>query len=401
MLPPSRLPANPRPVVRTASRGVVWLVAVAAILILFRSGVSPAVAQEPAAAMSRLERLVIRQTTGAPRELLAKVVVEAEDGGLLAQTADGALWTIDTPELVSRTRTDDAFRPDSGHALARGLLVERGPGWQVFETKHYVVCTQTSRAYAEWCAALFERLYFAFDNFWKQRNLPLVAPEFPLVAVIFENERAFIEYGKTLGHDLTGAVGFYDVKTNRIAFYDLTAGGGGDIARQLQATAHQVATIVHEATHQIAFNSGLHTRLADNPLWLTEGMAMYFETPDLKTEKGWKTIGVVNDLRLPVLRQALASQDTGSLEKLIASDELFTNADTQPTAYALAWGLTYHLIRTRGKDYGRYLEGIRAKPRLTWDDPATRLADFKAAFGDNLTTLERDWLKSMQRLRGK
>lgn len=401
MLPPSRSPANPHPVVRTASRGALGLVAVATILILSRFGGAPARAQEPAAAMSRLERLVVRQTTGAPRELLAKVVVEAEDGGLLAQTADGALWTVDTPELVSRTRTDEAFRPDSGHAVARGLLVELGQGWQVFETKHYVVCTQTSRAYAEWCAALFERLHFAFDNFWKQRNLPLVAPEFPLVAVIFENERAFIEYGKVLGHDLAGAVGFYDVKTNRIAFYDLTAGGGGDINRQLQATAHQVATIVHEATHQIAFNSGLHTRLADNPLWLTEGMAMYFETPDLKNEKGWKTVGVVNDLRLPVLKQALASQEAGSLEKLIVTDELFTNADTQPTAYALAWGLTYHLIRTRGKDYGRYLEGIRAKPRLTWDDPATRLADFKAAFGDNLTTLERDWLKSMQRLRGK
>jgi len=37
-----------------------------------------------------------------------------------------------------------------------------------------------------------------------------------------------------------------------------------------------VSTIVHEATHQIAFNCGLHTRLSDCPVWFSEGIAMYF-----------------------------------------------------------------------------------------------------------------------------
>ena len=48
-----------------------------------------------------------------------------------------------------------------------------------------------------------------------------------------------------------------------------------------------VSTIVHEATHQIAFNCGLHTRLSDCPRWFSEGIAMYFETPDLRSAKGW------------------------------------------------------------------------------------------------------------------
>jgi hypothetical protein len=358
-------------------------------------------ADAPAVASQPLERIVIRPMEGEQRELLARILVVAEDGGLLAQTADGAIWPVDTPELVSREKTEGTFLPENGHAVARRLLGERGPGWQVFETKHYVVCTQSSRAYAEWCAALFERLFFAFENFWKQRDLPLVEPEFPLVALIFENEAAFIAYGRSLGHDLTGAVGFYDVKSNRIAFYDLVSGGDRDIARQMQAATHQVATIIHEATHQIAFNSGLHTRLADNPLWLTEGMAMYFETPDLKTEKGWKTVGAVNELRLPELKRSLQAAGPGSLERLISSDELFTSPETQATAYAQAWGLSYHLIKTRGKDYARYLRVIGAKQRLEWDTPETRRADFKAAFGDDLSRFEKDWLKAMSRLRGK
>ena len=59
-----------------------------------------------------------------------------------------------------------------------------------------------------------------------------------------------------------------------------------------------VATIIHEATHQIAFNSGLQTRFADVPLWVSEGMAVFFETPDLQSAKGWRTIGAVNTTRL-------------------------------------------------------------------------------------------------------
>ena len=45
-----------------------------------------------------------------------------------------------------------------------------------------------------------------------------------------------------------------------------------------------MATIVHEATHQIAFNCGMQQRYADIPLWLCEGMAVYFEAPDLASK---------------------------------------------------------------------------------------------------------------------
>ena len=34
-----------------------------------------------------------------------------------------------------------------------------------------------------------------------------------------------------------------------------------------------VATIIHEATHQLAYNSGMQRRYADNPMWVSEGLA--------------------------------------------------------------------------------------------------------------------------------
>ena len=36
-------------------------------------------------------------------------------------------------------------------------------------------------------------------------------------------------------------------------------------------------TIIHEATHQTAYNVGVHARFADQPRWLVEGLAMMFE----------------------------------------------------------------------------------------------------------------------------
>ena len=76
------------------------------------------------------------------------------------------------------------------------------------------------------------------------------------------------------------------------------------IARTLSQpeAAKTVATIVHEATHQIAFICGLHRRYADIPLWVSEGVAVYFETPDLGSSKGWSTIGAVNRARLLTFR---------------------------------------------------------------------------------------------------
>ena len=80
-----------------------------------------------------------------------------------------------------------------------------------------------------------------------------------------------------------------------------------------------VATIVHEATHQIAFNSGLQTRFADVPLWISEGIAVFFETPDLESAKGWRTIGAVNSARLAQFQRYLADRPPTSLKTLIST----------------------------------------------------------------------------------
>jgi len=260
---------------------------------------------------------------------------------------------------------------------------------------------------------LLERLQRAFLGFWDKKGLKLHHPEQPLVVIVFGDRGSYSRYARQeLGNAVGSAIGYYSMATNRIAMYDLTGvqalrrqggrrGSKHDITTLLSqpAAVPLVATIVHEATHQIAFNSGLQVRYADNPVWVSEGLAMYFETPDLDSNSGWRGIGNVNYLRLQRFRKNAASGKSGSLRSLIADDRRLKTPITAVDAYAEAWAWNYFLIRWRTKQYVAYLKNLADKPQLVWDKPVTRLAEFRAAFGDNVQVLEADFVKRMSRLK--
>jgi hypothetical protein len=128
-------------------------------------------------------------------------------------------------------------------------------------------------------------------------------------------------------------------------------------------------------------------------------MAMFFEMPDLTSKSGWKTVGAVNTLRLKQFQEFAAKRRAAnSLRTLVETDGRFTDPASMGDAYAEAWALSYFLIRTQKDAYAGYLNTIAAKPRLTWDRPADRVAAFQAAFGDDLVRLDDDWLRYMRRL---
>jgi hypothetical protein len=348
-----------------------------------------------------LERVAWRDEAQQAHEVAGRILVEAADGGLLLIGQDGRLWTIDKGELVSRRDAGESFRSLSAAALGRQLKAELGNGFDVLSTKHYVICTSASREYARWCGALFERLFTSFHNYWKQRGLKLLEPEFPLVALVFSSEKEFAAFAtKDAGADTATAKGYFSIGSNRMVMYDLTAGAQGDIAGILAAAPFNIATVIHEATHQIAFNSGMHTRYADNPLWLVEGMAMYFETPDLTSKSGWNTAGAVNDLRLGQFEEfAAGRRRPDSLATLISSDRRFTDAEQMADAYAEAWALSHFLIRAKKEAYVKYLATLSAKPRLVWNTPEERLKEFREAFGDDLGQINSEMLKHLKKLK--
>jgi len=352
-----------------------------------------------------LDRVTLRRD-GEEIRIEGRRLVTAQDGGILLLARDGVLWTIQAAEIVETTSDDTAFEPMTADELSKQLLGELPKGFDVHPTEHYLIFFNTSRTYARWCGALFEKLYGTFTNYFSRKGFELSEPQFPLVAVVFANRKTYANHSRPeLGDMAASVIGYFSLRTNRMVMYDLTgleALGGprrrmGTSAQINRILAHPgagraVATIVHEATHQIAFNCGLHTRYSDCPLWFSEGIAVNFETPDLDSSRGWRSIDQVNPLRLRHFRSYLRRRPRDSLATLISSDERFRDPTRSADAYAEAWALTYFLIRMHSDQYVAYL-------KLLWDDPDTRLAEFKQAFGNDLQKLDEEFLRYMSRVR--
>jgi hypothetical protein len=333
--------------------------------------------------------------------------VEAVDGGVLLLARDGALWPIAKEELVERRSDAKPFTPLSRDELARQLAAEL-PGFKAHHTQHYVIYHNTSPAYARWVGSLFEGLHKAFYNYWGRRGAELHEPAFPLVAIVFDGQPSYANYARAeIGDTANSIIGYYNLKTNRMTSYDLTGVEAGGLAeRNAQARINQilsqpgaertVATIVHEATHQLAFNSGLQVRFADAPFWVSEGIAIFFETPSPDSAKGWRNIGGVNRVNLVNFRKYLPRRPPGSLESLLIDDQRFKDSSTSADAYAEAWALNYYFLHIRSEAYVKYLTALAELKPLIDADPAARIKHFKQFFGEDLLSVENDFLRYMR-----
>jgi hypothetical protein len=361
----------------------------------------------PAAALG-LEYVTIQQN-GSQKELVGKLEVEAEDGGVMLLTDDGVLWPLPKEEIVSRKSDDKPFAPLPAAELAKKLTAELPAGFKIHQTKNYLICYNTSQAYAQWVGGLFERLNSAFYNYWTRRGIEMRPSQFPLVALVFDSKSSYAQHARGELGDATGSIiGYYSLKTNRMTTYDLTGveefGGGGKAttaARVNQILSkpgaeRTVATIVHEATHQLAFNSGLQVRYADIPMWVSEGLAIYFETPDLESKTGWRNVGGVNRVNLVNYRKASADGSLVSLEQLLSDDKRFRDPTTAATAYAQAWALNYFLLKAKSDDYVKYLKAQAEQAPLVTIEPADRLKQFQESLGGDLTTIEAEFNRFMR-----
>lgn len=345
-------------------------------------------------------------------QVTGKVLVEAEDGGHLVLARDGVIWAVQPEEFVELRPDDKPFTGLSADEMAARLRQEMGPAFKVHQTLHYLVCYNTSAAYAEWCGALLERLHRAFTNDWRNKGFAIQSPSFPLVALVFADRQSYAKHARAeLGDAVGSIIGYYSLRTNRVTMVDLTGTnrvGTGRTGRTAAAinqllarpqALRTVATVVHEATHQIAFNCGLQRRFADIPLWVSEGIAVYYETPDLKSKRSWRKIGAVNYARLNRFRGYLKHRSADSLKTLIQDDLRFRDAGQAEDAYAEAWALNYFLLRKHQDSYVRYLKGLAAKQPLMHDAPAVRIREFQAAFGEDWANLEAKFLRYIRRIR--
>ncbi|MEX0717257.1 MAG: DUF1570 domain-containing protein [Planctomycetaceae bacterium] len=326
---------------------------------------------------------------------------------------DGRLSFIELGKVTEFRKLAGDFRPLATNHLRDRLQKEFGRDFETAATRQYVVCAPkgAARAYAE----LFEETYDTFRMYFGVRGFEVSKPEFPLVAVVFPNREAFLDYCREEGLAATNFVGVYMARSNRVALYDPRGKGTsslGDesasrLARRDAGSLDQAFgaidaglhdTIVHEATHQVAYNTGLHSRTGANPRWVVEGLATVFEAPGIRdSSKNRSADSRINRGRFVEFRGFMPRRQAKSLAEFVSNDDAYQATPSE--AYAEGWALTFYLIETRPREYAGYLKKIAARDPHAAYPADERLADFKTAFGNHIEILEADFLRFMERLK--
>ncbi len=318
--------------------------------------------------------------------------------GRIAAHDDQTCWLLRRDGRLASFRTDDVtdfheiearFRPYSSLEVRDQLQTEFGRGFEVKTTPHYVVVA--ARGTGDRYAQIFERIYRQFHTYFTTRNFKIVSPEFPLVAVVFPQQQTFIDYCVSEGaRPQPGLVGFYLPGSNRVALYDRAATG--------ESSADDVDdTVIHEGTHQVAFNTGVHSRIGQSPLWLVEGLATLFEAEGIRhREIGTQAKDRVNPERLEWFLEYRKVRPQKSLEQFIRDDSMFKKSPLD--AYSQAWALTFYLAESRPVEFAKYLKITAARPSLKPYESEARLEDFCAAFGTDFDFIETGMLRYFDRL---
>ncbi len=375
-----------------------------------------AISSVPSATLSQDSypvRQIIYEYQNELREAVGEVLVEGEQGGFLILAGDGQLIPIQSREVKRVQELQGTLSVLDGAALEATLREELPEGFRFLSTEHYVICYNTSDAYAKWLSGLFERLYRSYYSFWETKQFKLQKPRFKLVAVVFATRQDYLAYAeKEVGRAAESIIGYYNQNTNRVTTFDLT--GVSEFATQKTrvstpeliasvlaqpAAERNVATIIHESFHQLAHNSGLQTRLAHNPLWVSEGLATFFESPDPSSSRGLGKIGIVNTFCLRNFRSYFPTRPKDALQKMIKDDSRFRDPASATAAYAESWAFNYFLLKTRHKEYVAYLKHLSQLPPLGTQDADVRLEDFQQFFGDDWDALDRAFIKFIGNLK--
>lgn len=302
---------------------------------------------------------------------------------------DGRLAPVDIGK-VKEFRDVGRFRAMTTMELREQLGRELGREFQLAIAGQYVVAGPPQSV--ERLAPLFDNLYRDFQVTFAARGFKIRPPDTPLIAVIYPDRGGFEKCCQAEGiQPQSGLRGFYLPISNRVVLYDTTKSGS-------ENTAALDATVLHEATHQVAFNVGIHSRIGPTPKWVVEGLATAFEREAMRT----------NDHRGPVMtrvnperyawfqRFRQERRPLRSLAQFVQSEESFESATLD--AYSQAWALTFFLLETRPSEYARYLHVLAQRDPMKAYSEEERLKDFQAAFGRDLVMLETHFLKFYQDL---
>jgi hypothetical protein len=333
-----------------------------------------------------------------------------------------------------------AEEPQTAAALKKEMEDGFKHEFKIKYTRHFMICYDTTDVFAAQRGTYLEKSYDAFHFFF---NMKTLHPEFlsgHLKVILFKSRDDYLTYGKEVEkNDFSWAVGFYAQGRNRSVFYDESSGVTGSsydkqaaklkaqledynkqlaTARQLnqnglvatlnveitrtnnaltqlsfqrgnQVQAQNNATTMHEASHQISFNSGIQTRAVDYPFWLSEGLACSFEVEDASGHRG---PAILNFGRIGTLKQALRENRLNSIEAVVSAASPSVEDEKGLTlAYAESWAVFHYLYKFQRQGMEDFLLAYRSHRPFVRIGAEEKKAIFVKAFGDNFEDLNKKY----------
>lgn len=345
--------------------------------------------------------------------------------------------------MVQLVRYRRGTVPDSPKVQQEMRAFLKNDKMKVARSRHFILMHDTSdlkdpkygKTIAQHRLDLLEQVYDSFYMKYALEGFPLRVPREPLRVVLFDEHKDYLNFVKLLSPMLKNAAGFYSPEKNIAIFYrqktdEAFAGataltevlqelresarrnrvaGRGEIIRfaktlemliDIDGENQEIEVVTHEATHQLAANSGLLDREKFHVRWAHEGLASYFESPK---EANWAGLGTVNRQRIGYYR-ILERDPQHSAIEFVVTDKIFDFAGTNfgvQAAYGQAWALTHFLMDRHLPKLMQFYKKMAVDDFHTPRDQAWRekvLDTFAECFGD-LDELEREWRSYMRDLK--
>ena len=315
----------------------------------------------------------------------------------------------------------------------RGMRIQLSPHFMMLHDTAEPTASDRKMSRAEERLMLLEQVYESFLMKFYANGVALNVPKERLKVVLFKEHQDYLLFVQKLDPELTSAAGFWDSRTNVAVFYDQGSSDTFEALQQLSAELQNIKesskrnvtagtkdivrladtismlveierenldieVVSHEATHQMAGNTGLLPRHVQIPSWVHEGLATYFETP---SDASWSGFGAVNSQRLDWYRQLEADVEHSNID-FIAQDQIFTYAATlgaELHGYGQAWALTHFLVERHFDKYMNYCRRLGEMPPDLTLSPEVLKSIFDESFGEDRLGLDAEWREYMRGLR--
>ena len=321
------------------------------------------------------------------------------------------------------------FRPvDKEWAAKLENLI--GGRFKLTHSAHFTILSDGDDQAAQMQADAMEDTYQLFYRNAASIGLRPMPPPNRLVCILFEKFDDYTDFLKQFeGMENSWAGGYYSWRTNRASFFQdrdnpafkevrekiasleatikelheqMENLGDGQTARRLKIQdqlkhsnaaladinarlnyAGRISTLSktrHEAAHQLLFNSGIQKRGNSYPFWLSEGLAMLFESVNAQGAAG---PSLVNGYRLSGYRKLQQNHELMPLTDLLHFTPKDNDSAEQVAAwYAQAWAVMHYLWNKQPARLAAYLTTMEQMEKVDWDKL------FAGCFGDDLNALE-------------